>query len=130
MKKSIISISLIVLFWMISDFIIHGVILMSSYENTSELWRPYEEMKNLLLFLVKIAVSTTFVLLYKFYIQNKSIKTGAIYGSLIGLMLGISAGYVSYAVMPITHLIAFTWLAGIIIEKTVAGLIVGWLIKE
>lgn len=116
--------------WSAMDFVIHGVILSSAYQETASLWRPMEEMKMGLMYVVMAFVATSFVLIYAKLVSNKSIKKATLYGALFGFGYGVSMGYGSYSVMPITYMIAFTWFLGSLVELTVAGLIVGAIIKD
>jgi len=43
MKKAILSILAVFIAWSAMDFVIHGVILRSSYAATVSLWRPMSE---------------------------------------------------------------------------------------
>jgi len=44
LRKSIIATVIIFILWSIVDFLLHGLILRSAYADTSQLWRPMEEM--------------------------------------------------------------------------------------
>lgn len=39
-------------------------------------------------------------------------------------------GYGTYSFMPIPYLLALGWFLGTVVETTVAGALVGWIIKE
>ena len=45
MKKILVSIILVFIVWQGMDFVMHGLILRSSYESMPQLWRPMAEMK-------------------------------------------------------------------------------------
>jgi hypothetical protein len=129
-KKVIIGVLVVFIVWSALDYVIHGVILQSAYEATAHLWRPMEEMKMGLMYVVGILVATFFVLIYAFLIQPKSLVAGLKYGLLFGLAAGISMGYGSFCYMPIPYSLAFTWFAGTVVEITVGGLLVGLIVKE
>ena len=130
MKKIIIAVIAIFIVWSALDFIIHWLILKSSYEETSHLWRSQEEMKNVLMFIVTLLVSIFFVLIYAYLIKDRSMTTGLKYGLLFGLAAGISMGYGTYSYSPIPYHMALTWFLGTIVEYVVAGLLVGLIVKE
>ena len=130
MKRIILAVIAIIVAWAAMDYVIHGVILSSAYEQTAELWRPMEEMKMGLMYLVMALVAISFVLIYARLISKKSLKKATLYGALFGIGYGVSMGYGSYSYMPITYGIAFTWFLGSFVEMTVAGLIVGAIIKD
>lgn len=114
----------------VMDYVVHGVILSSAYMQTAQLWRPMAEMKMGLMYVVMALVAISFVLIYAYLISKKSLKKATLYGALFGFGYGVSMGYGSYAYMPITYTIAFTWFVGSLAEMTIAGLIVGSVIKD
>ncbi len=130
MKRLILSIIAVFITWQMLDFIIHGVILGSSYQATAELWRPMEEMKMWLLYVAGIVSSIVFVLIYYMFFARKNIRTAVIYGLLFGVGTGFSMGYGTYAVMPITYKIAIVWFIGAVVEATAGGLVMGLIIKD
>ena len=130
MKKTIISILAVFVAWSVMDFIIHGVILRSSYAATPALWRPMGEMKTSLMHFSAFIASLTFVLIYSLFISQKGISTGLKYGVLFGLSVGVPMGYGSYSVMPIPYHMAFTWCFGSVVEAIVGGLIIGSIIRD
>ncbi len=115
--------------WSVLDFIIHGVLLDSVYRETASLWRPENEMKMGLMSLVTFVISVCFVYLYSYLIKPKSLATGVKYGVVFGIISGVSMGFGSYTYMPIPFSLSLSWFFGAFIEMTVAGVIVGWLIK-
>ena len=130
MKKTILSILGVFIAWSVMDFVIHGVILRSSYAATASLWRPMGEMKTSLMYFSVMIASITFVLIYSLLISRKGISTGLKYGALFGLSAGVPMGYGSYSVMPIPYHMAFTWCFGSVVEAMVGGLILGWILRE
>jgi hypothetical protein len=70
------------------------------------------------------------VLIYARLVANKSLSAGLQFGILYGVGYGISMGYGSYSVMPIPYHIALTWFLGTLVEMTVAGILVGVIVKE
>lgn len=130
LKQSLIAIAVIFIAWSVLDMVIHGMLLKSTYEETAHLWRPMEEMKMSLMYIVLLINSVCFVAIYSVFINEKSLMTGIKYSLLFGLAAGASMGYGSYSYMPIPYLLAFTWFAGMLIECLVAGIIVGTLVKR
>ncbi len=45
MKRIVLAVLAVFVAWSAMDFVIHGLILASSYEATAQLWRPMNEMK-------------------------------------------------------------------------------------
>jgi len=130
MKKIILSIICVFLAWSVMDFIIHGIILKSSYEATASLWRPMGEMKMGVMYLAGLIAVIAFVMIFSRFFAKKGIAAGVKYGLWFGIGAGVSMGYGSYSVMPIPYHMAFAWFLGSIIEAAVGGLILGAIIKE
>ena len=130
LKRTLLAVVAVFVAWSVLDFVIHGIFLKSAYEATVQLWRPMAEMKMGLLRVVTLIAAISFVLIYAWLITKKSVTRGLQYGLLYGLGAGVSMGYGSYAVMPITYHIALVWFLGELAECALAGLLVGAIIKE
>ena len=129
-KRIILAILAVFVAWSMLDFVLHGLLLQSTYEATANLWRPMDQINMPLLYFVTLVFTTCFVLIYSFFIEQKSLKNGIRFGVLFGLATGISMGFGSYAYMPIPLTLAFSWFIGSWLEAIVAGAIVGAIIKN
>ena len=130
MKKVILSVLAVFVAWSAVDFVIHGVVLRSTYEATASLWRPMGEMKMSVLHLSVLIAALAFVCIYSRFFSRKGVATGLEYGFWFGLGTGVSMGYGSYSVMPIPYHMALVWFLGSLVEATLGGLIVGSIIRE
>ena len=116
--------------WSILDFLIHGIMLESSYQATAHLWRPEDEMKMSFMSLVTLIFGASFVTIYSYLVNPKSLTSGIKFGLIFGFASGVSMGFGSYCYMPIPLSLALSWFFASFIELTVAGLIVGLLVKS
>ena len=130
MKRTILAVIAVFVAWSVMDFVIHGVILRSSYAATASLWRPMAEMKTVVLHVTALIAALTFVLIYGLFFSRRGIFTGVGYGLLFGLGTGVSMGYGSYSVMPIPYHMALTWFLGTMVEAAIGGLILGSIIRK
>lgn len=130
LKRAIFSVVAVFIVWSILDFLIHGVLLNSTYESTAHLWRPMEEMNMPLMYFVTLVFAICFVAIYALLIKQKSLVSGVKFGVLFGLATGISMGFGSYSYMPIPISLAWSWFFGTWVEVIVAGVIVGMLMKS
>lgn len=130
MKKIIPAVLAVFIAWSVFDFVIHGIILRSSYEATAKLWRPMGEMKMGLMYVTVLIATLPFVAIYSRFVAAKKIATGVKYGLWFGLGTGVSMGYGTYAVMPIPYNMALGWFLGSLVEAALGGLIVGLIIRE
>jgi hypothetical protein len=129
-KKSILAIVTVFVTWSILDFVIHGILLEGAYRETAHLWRPMDEMNMGLMYIVGLIAVICFVGIYSVLINPKSPLTGLKYGLIFGMGTGISMGYGSYCVMPVSHYIAVIWFIGTLVETCIGGLFVGLIIKD
>lgn len=129
-KKLALGTVVVFIIWFVLDYVIHGMILGSSYANNQDLYRSMEEMKMGLLNFVRLVSSFTFVYIYAQLLKDKGLMPGVIYGLVFGVGAGISMGYGTYATMPIDYYMALVWFLGTMIEATAAGAALGMLIKD
>lgn len=129
MKRFILAALAVFVAWSILDFIIHGLILQSTYEATAELWRPMAEMKMAGMYVVTAVAALSFTGVYCVLVRPKSLAAGVIYGVLFGIATGVSMGFGTYCVMPLPLHLAVAWFLGSLVEATAAGAIVGAVIR-
>jgi hypothetical protein len=129
-KRAILAVVAVFIARSILDFLIHGLLLQSTYAATASLWRPMSEMNMPLVYLVTLVSTGCFVLIYGYLVGQKSLVSGITYGALFGLATGISMGFGSYSYMPIPLTLAWSWFFGSLIEALIAGAIVGAIIKS
>jgi len=129
-KRTIWAVVTVCIAWSILDFILHGLILRSTYQATANLWRPMDQLNMPLMYFVTLIFAACFVLIYGFLVGRKSLATGIRFGALFGLATGISMGFGSYIYMPIPLTLAWSWFFGSWIEAIAAGAIVGAIMKS
>lgn len=129
-KRITLAVVAVFITWSILDFILHGLLLQSTYEATANLWRPMDEMNMPLMYFVTFVFTVCFVLIYGVLVAQKSLVSGVKYGALFGLAMGISMGFGSYSYMPIPLTLALSWFFGAWIEAIAAGAIVGAIVKS
>ncbi|MGB4057497.1 MAG: hypothetical protein WBK77_05390 [Alphaproteobacteria bacterium] len=117
-------------FIFLSGFILHGQILMSTYEQTPQLWRTPEEMGQYFPFMLLMQFLTAFFV-GVLYIKNHEGK-GACEGIRFGIMVGLLMGVLhmcAYAWMPISLNLALAWFADGLIKGLGLGLIFSLIYK-
>jgi hypothetical protein len=129
-KRTMWAIVAVFIAWSILDFILHGLLLRSTYEATANLWRPIGQMNMPLLYFVKLVFTVCFVLIYGLMVGQKSLASGIRFGALFGLATGVSMGFGSYSFMPIPLTLAWSWFFGSWFEAITAGAIVGAIMKS
>jgi len=128
-KRISAAIAAVFLAWSLTDFLLHGLLLMPTYEATAHLWRPLEEMKNWILHLVTLIAAGGFVKIYALLCSPKSLGRGTFFGLLWGVVVGISMGYGTYAVMPLPYHLALAWFLGTTLQGVLGGFLAGAIVK-
>lgn len=130
LKRLLLSGLAILIAWTVLDVLMHRLLLRPMYEENASLWRPFGQMNVVLIYVVTFTLIATFVVIYWLLIRPKSLGAGIRLGALIGLALGISAGFGTYIHMPIPQALAWGWLIGGWLKGIAAGAIVGALVPE
>lgn len=129
-KKYILAVIVAFIAISLMDWLIHGNILMSYYEETKELWRPENEMKVWIMYLSSFIYILGFVYIYLKFICNKSALRGFLFGLTWGFITGISMGYGTYSYSPIPYGLAFGWFLATLVEMSIVGWLTGLIVKE
>jgi hypothetical protein len=106
------------------DFIIHNLILGSTYEQIKEVFRPDMMDKMWIISLVTAIVSFFFVLIFSKGYEGKGVVEGLRYGFYAGMMLATGSAYVSYATYAIPYHLAMSWFIYGLAEYLIAGAVV------
>lgn len=130
LKKYILAVIVVFVVWVVLDYLIHGVMLESTYLATKELWRPCDDVNRSWMWLSTLITSFAFVAVYASLISPKSLDLGAKYGLAVGVLLGIPMSLGLYSVMPIPFYLTGIWLVVTLVEGLIGGLIVGMMVKE
>lgn len=95
------------------DYVVHHILLMDLYEQTSDMWRPMEEMESFFPFMLARQVLLVTIIGYIFTrnFEGKGIGEGIRFGIPIGLLLALEMAS-SYIWMPIPLNLALSWAAG------------------
>ena len=106
---------------MVLDFVIHGVLLASTYESLASLWRPDMNDKMWIMWVVSLIGSFFFAFIFSKGYENKGIAEGLRYGLYIGIWIGSGFAYGTYAMIAIPYSLALQWFIYSIIEFVIAG---------
>jgi hypothetical protein len=108
-RKLIIGFIAVFVVFIILDYLIHSVLLISLYEETEHLWRPAEEMRSWIFFVTGLFFAFFFTLIFSKGYEGRGIMEGFRYGLYVALMVQLPGAYVMYAVMPIPYALALHW---------------------
>ncbi len=105
-------------------FLIHGVLLASTYEAAKAAFRP--DMQSLMWIYHVLAVVGAFFFTFVFSkgYEGKGIAEGVRYGLYIGIWMGTGMAYGSYSMIDIPYSLALQWFFYSIVECVVYGIAV------
>jgi hypothetical protein len=104
-------------------FLIHGVILQSTYEATKDVWRA--DMESLMWIYHVLAIIGAFflTLIFSKGYEGKGIAEGVRYGLYIGIWMSSGMAYGSYSMINIPYSLALQWFFYGLIEYVIYGII-------
>jgi hypothetical protein len=121
MKKILIGFVITFVLLEVLDILIHGVILMSAYQATQNVWRPDMMQKMWILHIVKLVVAFLITFIFSKGYEGKGIMEGLRYGLYIGVLMSIGMAYGTYAMVAIPYSLALQWFIYGVVEYTIVG---------
>ncbi len=122
------SVAVFILF-QITGYIIHGVLLMKTYESLPSLWRP--DMMSLMwaMYITSAVYSLMFVYIYTKWRKTGGITEGLVFGIVIALFMNVVGIGNQYVVYPIPFSLAIQWFIYGTIEILIAGILAALVYK-
>jgi len=130
LKRGLLCLLAIVVVWVAADLVLHDFFLAPLYAQNPTLWRPMREMNVPLIHAVRFGLAALFVVIYALQIRPKGLRVGLLFGLLMGLLLGVAVGIGTYIHSPIAPALMWGWFAGAIVKSTLAGALLGGMLKE
>ena len=117
-------------FLFVFGFLWYATLMHDVHREVPTLLRPETDLKSYFgwLALGQFIMAFFFTLLCARYVPSGSAATGALLGMLVGLVYA-GPHLISFAVQPLTFKILGGWIAGAVIQFTIAGAIVGAIYK-
>ena len=111
---------------MVTNFIIHQVLLVGMYRSESmvHLMRPEGESMLWIHFVTSAIASFFFTLIFSKGYEGKGIGEGVRYGSYVGILMSLPMAYDTYAEMPIPYALALQWFIYGVIQFVIMGVVV------
>ena len=125
-KRLILGIVVVFVGIWVTNFLIHGVWLQSSYAASMSLWRPEEEMKSHMAWLMlgQFLAATAFVLIWaQGFAPTAHFACACIYGFVMGLFAEAGT-LITYAVQPLPADLAVKWFIAGIVQSVLMGILV------
>jgi hypothetical protein len=111
-KNVVVTTIALAIFWQLTDWVIHGKVLLKEYEATANLWRPFDQMKGWAGLLGLLAGAFGFTAVYDMGFAGKGRDAALWYGAVFGFGVGVSMGLGTYSFQAITPKIAWGWALG------------------
>ena len=118
---------------LLSDIVIHHVWLGDFYHAHAQWWRPAAQMESMrgLMFVSEalLAALLTFIYMKGYEPGKGSLGQGFRFGVLMGLLLAVPCSLMTLVVYPYPPALVLSWLAGTLVEVTLAGMMIGYIYK-
>jgi hypothetical protein len=124
MKKLLIGFVAVFVTFTALDFVIHNLILGSTYQQIENVFRPDMMDKLWIMNLVTAISSFFFVLIFSKGYEGNGIAEGLRYGFYVGMMMSVGMAYGSYAMYPLPYSLAMSWFIYSMVEYLAAGMVV------
>ncbi len=108
----------------VSDFVVHGVLLEADYEATKSLWRPEMQKLEWIFFLVNLAYSFLFVHIFGKGYEGKGVVEGVRFGVVIGLVMSLGMAFGTYVMIAIPLALAVKWFVFGMIQYILVGVVI------
>ncbi len=131
-KQFLLSVVAVFIVMQATDFLIHGVILRSSYEATKEIWRPEMENMMWIMQITGIVFSVFFVNIYIFFAKGhfrEGIFSGLCYGFLMGVLIYGGVNFNQYVIYNIELSLVWKWFVFGVIQMALMGLVTSLIYK-
>ena len=113
----------------ILDYVIHSLILGSTYDGIQELFRPDMADKMWVMMLMSAIFSLLFVFIFTKGYENKGVMEGIKYGLLIGLIVHFVGSFNQYVVYPVPYGLTWKWIIYGLIELMAVGAVAALIYK-
>ena len=129
-KKVWIGFAVVFVLVFVLDYIINNYLMMSTYAQVANLWRPMEEMKMGLIVVCQLFFAFFFTFIFSKGYEAKGIWEGVRYGFYVSMMMHVPAAYMTYATMPVPYSLALEWFLYGTAETIIAGIALALVFKK
>jgi hypothetical protein len=109
------------------DYLLHGVMLKSSYADTADMWRSDADMlhRMWILILAQLIFATAAVLIYQRGVEKKAwVGQGIRFGILLAMIAVLPNNMIWYVVLPMPHTLALHSALGDGILALLVGIVI------
>ncbi len=104
-------------------YLVHEVMMGDTYEALAAIFRPEEQMKDMMWIMMVSGAILLFVFCYIFTQgrEGTGVMEGVRYGTLMGLFLALPTSVDAYVIYPITSEVAVVWFISGVVSLMIAG---------
>jgi len=113
----------------ILNYLIHGVLLMSTYEALAQLWRPDMDRLMWLQFVTPLFTCFFFVYIFARGYEGRGIMEGVRFGLIIWAFMSIPFAYGQYMAYPLPYGLIWDWLIADLVTFLVFGILAAVIYK-
>lgn len=128
-KKMMISTIVVYIVYEVLNFIIHGLILSSTYESLQHLWRPEMQQMMWIMYVSELLLAFFFVYIFAKGYEGKGLMEGVRYGLIIGGFMLVPGMLAQYTVYALPFSLVVYWLIFGFIQLVIIGIIVALIYK-
>ena len=108
----------------IMNMLINGMLLMSDYQATQNIWRPNMMSYMWVYHVLMLCGAFFFTFIFSRGYEGKGIFEGVRYGLYIGIWISMGMAYGTFAMIPIPYSLAIKWFLSGIVQYVVMGIVV------
>lgn len=121
MKKVLLGFVVVFLLMEVMGFVIHYLLLGSTYEELKHLWRPDMDSLMWIMHVLSLIGAFFFSLVFSKGYEGKGIAEGVRYGLYIGIWMSAGMAYGTYSMIEIPYSLALQWFILGVIEYVIYG---------
>ncbi|MBS0614994.1 MAG: hypothetical protein JSR58_00390 [Verrucomicrobia bacterium] len=131
LKRFIGATVVLVVFLYFYEWLIHGVLLMNTYNETPNLWRPMQQMQSMmsLSLLFRVLMGGWFTYIFTKFHKDGGVENGLRFGCYLGIFAGIMAAS-TFMWLPISAKLAWAWFINNIVQFVAGGAIIGSIYRK
>lgn len=128
-KRFVLAVLAVFVTLQVTDFLVHSVILGSTYESLEGVWRSDMMSKMWVMTLASLFLSHMFVFIFAKGYEGKGIIEGVRFGLIIGLLMTVVGMLSQYAVYPIPFSLTIKWIVFGLLQFVIAGIVASLIYK-
>jgi hypothetical protein len=111
------------------NFLMHGVLLMESYEAIQSVWRPDMDRLMWIQWVTPLFLIFFFLYIFARGYEGKGIMEGVRFGLIIWAFVSIPMTYGQYMLYPLPYSLVWKWLAADLVSFVVFGILAAAIYK-